>query len=245
MRIATFIAIFLIFTSSHALTLTVASPEYNPPFIISNGQNQPNGFDAQILLEICHRISAKCIFKPMTYGQIYTAVKNNKVNLAIGAITISLNRDKIYLFSLPYLQSYGQYIVKSTSNIHSLTDLPGKTFGVEKDGVYETMIENQFSSTSKIKSYALHTQQLAALANGQVDVLLLDKATADYWYANSDNNFRLLGTPIQYGYGYGILAPKGNDQLISKINEALLNMQDDGTYLKIFSTYFTEITPDS
>ncbi len=245
MRLSAFFTLFLTFFSSHALTLTVGTPDYNPPFIMSSGQNHPIGFDAQIMFEICHRMNATCNFQSMTYSQLFIAVKNYQIDLAIGALTISLSRDIEYIFSLPYLQSYGQYVVRNSSNIHSIAELPGKTFGIENDDVYGTLIRTNFGSTSKIKTYNLHTQLLEALVNGAVDVLLLDKATADYWVQNSANNYRLLGNPMQYGYGYGIMSAKGEDALISKINEALISMQKDGTYLKIFSTYFTEITPNS
>ncbi len=239
MRLAACFVLFLTFTLSHAQKLTVGVPEFNPPFIMSSGAGEFIGFDAEIIYEICRRISAKCVFKTLAYGLVFNTVKNGEADLAIGSITISLSRDEKYIFSLPYLRSFGQYIVKAKSNILTPDDLVGKRFGVANGSVYQTMLANQFGTKITVIPYDFETQMLAALYNDSVDVLLLDKATADYWYANSDNLYRLVGKRIPYGYGYGILSAKGSEKLISEINTALLAMQSDGTYLRIYSTYFS------
>ena len=42
------------------------------------------------------------------------------------------------------------------------------------------------------------------------------------------------------GEGYAIMAHKNNSDLIKKINQALLDMEQDGTYLRIYNRYFGE-----
>lgn len=239
MRLAACLVLFLSFTFSHAKTLTVGVPEFNPPFVMSSGSGEFIGFDAEIIYEVCRRISAKCVFKTLAYGLVFNTVKSGEADLAIGSITISLNRDQEFLFSLPYLRSFGQFLVKAKTNIYTPEDLIGKRFGIASHSVYQSMLLHQFGTKIQIIPYEFQAQMMAALYNDDVDVLLLDKATADYWYANSDNIYRLLGKQIPYGYGYGILAAKGSEDLISQINTALLSMQRDGTYLRIYSTYFS------
>lgn len=239
MRVIAYLFLFLCLSISQAKTLTIAIPEFNPPFIMSNGSGEFIGFDAEIINEICRRLSVKCVFKPLAYSQVFDAVRNGEADVAIGAITISLARDKAFLFSLPYLQSYGQYLVKSKGTFYTLKDLMGKKFGIASGSVYQTMLKNRFGSEIQIVSYDFHNQMLQALNNDDIDALLLDKATADYWEANSDNIYRLLGNKFSCGFGYGILTAKGNDTLVSEINTTLLDMQADGSYLRIYSTYFS------
>lgn len=52
------------------------------------------------------------------------------------------------------------------------------------------------------------------------------------------NLFKLVGKAIRSGDGYGIMANKNNADLITQINKALLQMENDGTYLRISNTYF-------
>lgn len=239
MRVATYFILLLSLPLSYAQTVIVGASEFNPPFIMSSGSGEKfTGFDAAIMNEICKRMSANCIFKGLMFGNFFKDVDNGSINLAIGGITISLNRDKQYIFSLPYLQSYGQYVVATSSSIRSVNDLPGKTFGVPSDSVYVTMIQDTFGNNATIKTFIGFPQMMEALTNKTVDVLVLDQASANYWVANDCPQCRLLGDRIPYGYGYGILAAKNEDELISNVNNALLSMQSDGTYLKIYSMYF-------
>jgi len=239
MRLVACFVMMLSFTGLNAQTLTITVPEYNPPFVISSGAGGYFGFDADIMNEICRRLAVQCKYKAVAFSRVFDSVQTGEVDLAIGAITISLSRDKEFLFSLPYLRSFGQYVVKNKSNIKSLKDILGKRVGVADNSVYETMLKKQYDTKTQIITYDFHIQMLDALYNDDIDALLLDRDSADYWAANSDGIYRLLGPRIPYGSGYGILAAKGRDQLISKINKALLAMQSDGTYLRIYSTYFT------
>jgi arginine transport system substrate-binding protein len=149
-----------------------------------------------------------------------------------------LNRDKRFDFSLPYLQSYGQYLINAPSSIHSTDDLSKKTFGVPADSVYIFMLTELFGNDVKIKSYYNYPQMMADLSNNVVDVLVLDQASATYWLSNGCPHCKLLGDRFPYGFGYGILANKNKTVLIAQINRALLSMESDGTYLKIYNTYF-------
>lgn len=239
LRLTAYLLLFMTATLSYAKTLVVAVPEFNPPFIMPSGSGHLIGFDADIMNEVCRRIAVECKFKTLAYGQLFNAVRDKEADVAIGALTISLARDKEFLFSLPYLQSFGQFIINNKSNIQSTKDLANKKFGMLNHSVYKNVLIAMFGSKLDILIYDFQAQMLTALHNNEVDVLLMDKGTADYWYANSDNIYRLLGKRIPYGYGYGILAAKGQEVLISEINAALLTIQADGTYVRIYSTYFS------
>jgi len=49
---------------------------------------------------------------------------------------------------------------------------------------------------------------------------------------------RLVGSRIPIGDGYAVIANKGSEALIAQINQALLSMEEDGTYPQIYSNYF-------
>lgn len=239
MRVPTYLVLLLSLSLSHAQTLIIGADEFKPPFVMASGyEKQFTGFDATLMSEICKRMKANCIFKGLLFGDIFKAINNGSINLAIGGITISLNRDKAYNFSLPYLQSYAQYVVSTNSPINSTNALSDKTFGTPADSVFITMLQDNYGNNVRIKTYVGFPQMNEALSTGAIDVLVLDYASANYWISNTCPECRLLGDKIPYGYGYGILAAKNQDALISSINKALLSIQSDGTYLKIYSIYF-------
>lgn len=243
MRLAIIIAIVFTASFAQAKTLTIGAPRYIPPFVMATDKEHYTGFDVDLTSEICRRISVQCEFKPFAYGEMFNGLERNEINLAVGSINITQEREMYFLFSLPYLQSFGQYMVRYQSNIHSLNDIPGKTIGVANSSVFLDIIKQKYKDQVHIKSYDFHADMLTALQSGDVDILLLDQATAAFWFINSENNYQPLSKPMRVGYGYGIMANKGDEVLISKINKALLGMEADGTYLKIYNTYFSGGTP--
>lgn len=241
MRLAIFFSITFAITASHALTIKIGTTPFSPPFIIANDNNHFSGFDADLLNEICKRLDAKCIYKQMpSFNELFLSVKNGTVDLGIGGVTITLERESAYLFSLPYLKSTARYITLYGSDIRTISDIKGKTIGVAEGTIFQTMAAAQFGNTVKIKTYDTLSQMLVALSDKDIDVALLDGPNAIYWDANSNNIYQNVGNSIPLGLGYGIIANKSLFDLIAKINQALLSMENDGSYLNIYNTYFSD-----
>ena len=72
----------------------------------------------------------------------------------------------------------------------------------------------------------------------EIDAILFNVNIFKYLSNNKIINFLPVGNPINIGNGYGILALKKNTNLINKVNTALLNIKNDGTYEKIYNKYF-------
>ena len=239
MRFAMFFFIVLSLSVSHAVTIIVGAPIDSPPFImLVDKQNHFIGFDADIMEEICRRLELKCQLKATEHQHELAALAAGTIDLAIGNLTITPEREEVFLPSLPYLASDVQFITMRDSDINAINDIRGKIVGVEKSSVIEQMVENKFGSSVTMKKYARSREILGALSNGNIDVGVLEQATAETWLANTSSMYKLVGKPIPIGLGYGIMATKNKAGLISRINKALLSMESDGTYLKIYSTYF-------
>lgn len=91
-----------------------------------------------------------------------------------------------------------------------------------------------------IKEYASIEDQLSALSRGDVDIILLDNATAIYWASNSSDTFKLIGPPYMYGYGYGIVITPANSDLLTRLNEALVQFQNSDVYKQNYNKYLLE-----
>lgn len=241
MRLAIFLIFFLTFTLSSAETIKIGTTPFSPPFIIA-GDNNGNfsGFDADLLNEICRRIDIRCEFKQMlTFQDVFVQVLNDSINLGIGGITITPERESQYVFSLPYLKSSARYMSRYGSSVRSLDDIVGKTVGVTKGTIFELIARGEFGEKISVQTYDNLQQMLVALAEEDLDVVLMDGPNAEYWFANSDNTYQLVGPSIPFGLGYGFMANIKYADVIARINKALLAMEKDGSYLKIYNTYFS------
>ena len=74
--------------------------------------------------------------------------------------------------------------------------------------------------------------------NKDIDAVVMDKGEVQYWYANGDDQYKMLPSAFNYGLGYGIMANKSQGVLMNAVNQALQNMKADKTYNRIYAQYF-------
>ena len=165
----------------------------------------------------------------------------HSIDLAIGQISITLEREKQFLFSIPYMGSNGQFITTADSPIKQVKDMQGGKIGIFKGSFYKKYLLQQFNEQIDIVEYATTPQAFHGLLNNDVDALLLDSIDEDYWISNNNidrSKFYFIGKPIPFGSGYGIMANLESIDLITNINKILISMESDGRYLQIYNLYF-------
>lgn len=242
MRLLILLTIILTQQLGCAETLTIGTPPFSPPFVMSvDNKGHYIGFSVDIMSSICKRMGVTCQFKLLGFEETFTQVIDNKVDLAIGNITITPEREEYVLFSLPYLQSNLEFITLANSTINSLNELKGKSVGAEHDSVFIPYIEKNYGRDVRVQSYRSISEMIFALSEGDVDAAILDQQTAQFWQSNNNGMFKFIGEPVPLGLGIGIIANKNNEALIARVNKALTAMQTDGGYLKIYNTYFGDM----
>lgn len=217
--------------------LVIGTSPFDPPMEIQTAQNNTfTGFEIDLLNEICRRINATCVYQPMSFKGIMDAVTSGEVDLGMDGFFITPERMKYYLFSQPYLQTKAQLFSLSVTQINNTT-INGKSIGVEKGTVFKSLLLQLYADVNVIE-YDNQQEILEALSDGKIDLVMFDFIGATYWVSNSQGSFHLVGPAIPFGLGYGIMANVNKTALISRINQALEDMENDGTYLAIYSRYF-------
>lgn len=238
MRIALFYFLMMVSFSIFAQTLEIGTLTTNPPFSMQSSQNgaQQNftGFEIDIMNEICNRIQYDCQYKAVDFHEIESMLNTNNIDAAIAAIIITPDRKQRFALSLPYKQSFIQFVTLKNNAITSVDELHDKTIGIYLDSPVRNYITNTFKGQTKTKEYTHSESLFDALVSKQVAAIVTNYESAAYWSENLEPSFRFLGNKIAFGEGYGIMAKLANQALIDKINQALLSMENDGTYLKIY-----------
>jgi ABC-type amino acid transport substrate-binding protein len=234
-----FLAFFL--PSLHAVPLTVGTIAYNPPFetMVSDNRSQEFfGFDISIIKELCKRMKRECQFKRVLFHEIPNLINSGEIDLAIGAIIITPERRMDFLFSLPYKESTLQYMVLKNTDIPDIKTLQGKTLGIYRGSPSEAFVLKQFNDNVRLKSFENSMDLIYALDKKQVAAIITNRPQADYWIANNQNMYQLLGPEFPIGEGYGIVAKLGRTELMNTINKTLVTMEKDGTYLNLYKSSF-------
>ena len=173
-RIISIVFCCLFFTNISFSNTKIAFLTYDPPFVISPHE----GFDIDLANMLCKHLQLECQFVFLKDSrQVYEALKNSQVDLALSGITISSARQQNFIFSLPYMLSQGQFLTLKQSAINSLAELKGSTIGIIKDelsgGVLYSYIINNFPGTFKINQYNSVEDLFAALSNKSIAAVFL------------------------------------------------------------------------
>lgn len=130
----------------------------------------------------------------------------------------------------------------SSASISTIDDVVGKKIGVQLGTVgdiYASDYENDKAGT-QIERYNKITDAIQALRQNKIDCVIVDEQPAIACTAD-EKNLVILDEPFAKEE-YAIAIAKDNEELQGKINEALDELQKEGTIEKIISNYIGDDT---
>lgn len=226
-------------------TLTVGSDTAFPPFeSIEDGEAV--GFDIDLITEVAERLSLEVEVASAAFDTIFTALASGKFDVVISAVTIKEERKQTVDFTDPYFSADQSLSVRSADaeTIGGVDDLEGKTVGVQAATTGEDCAKNALQAEDKVgevRSYDTAPDAFTDLAAGRVDAVLLDLPTAQQIVEQREGV--QVVQAIRTQEEYGIAVSKDNPNLRVAINEALAEIEEDGTYDELFVKWFDTQPP--
>jgi polar amino acid transport system substrate-binding protein len=220
-------------------TLTVCSDVPYPPFEdFDKGSDLGfKGFDVDVISEVAKRLDLDLTIKDSSFDALQSgaALNAGQCDLAASAMTITEEREANLDFTEGYYDSKQSLLVPAGSDIASIDDLDGKKVGVQQGTTGKAYAEENASGADLI-SFPSDGEMFQAIKGGQVDALLQDlPVNLDH---TKSGEFELVET-YDTDEAYGFAIKQGNTQLVEDVNGALDEMREDGTYDKIYNTYFS------
>ncbi|MHB8400079.1 MAG: ABC transporter substrate-binding protein [Candidatus Limnocylindrales bacterium] len=226
-----------------------------PPQEFFDANGNPIGSDIEIGQAIATRLGLTPVIQNSVFDTIIAALTGGKCDLIISAQNITTSRIQ-QVDMIPYFQA-GQSFVVATGNpagIKTQTDLCGKKIAAET-GTTEVDYLNgtgdykgQGLSAACVKSgkaainvqaFGKDSDALLALQSGQVDAYFADSPVAGYYTVQHPAQFQLSG--IELGVALeGISVAKNDTTLRDAVQQTLVGMINDGSYLTILKKYGDE-----
>jgi polar amino acid transport system substrate-binding protein len=219
--------------------LTVGSDIPYPPF----EQGKPGsytGFDIELMEAIATKIGRTAEFQDTSFETIFRDVAQGKFDAVISAATITPEREKAVAFSTPYYLSEQAVLVKEGSEIKSLEDLEGKTVGVQQ-GTTGQELAKEKANASEVRPYPEGPDAVNALKAGTVEAVVIDAPVAADAVEKSGGIEIAEKVPTEEKYG--IAVSKDETELLEEIDQGLKEVQEDGTYTKIYEKWFKLAPP--
>jgi ABC-type amino acid transport/signal transduction systems, periplasmic component/domain len=154
-------------------------------------------------------------------------------------MTITPERKKEIMFSDTYFNAGQAIMVKKGSKIKSVKDLTKGTKVLGLQGSNSVANIKKYAPAAKVLQLADTAQAFTALKSGQGDALTSDNGIL-YGLNRDDPNYQVVGGTFT-NEPYGIGVNKGQEKFVKAINQALKQIERDGTYQKIVDKWFGKV----
>jgi len=224
--------------------LTMCTSLSYKPFEYTDG-DQVVGFDVDLVGLAAKQlgVEVKVIDTPFEGIKSGQDLSTGKCDIAAAGMTITDERKKAILFSLPYFDATQALLVKKDSTVATLADLKGKKLGAQA----ATTGLDYAKSKSDANGYVIvEFQDLAtqtqALTTGQVDAAINDLPV---WTEaiKEDKGATKVATQFDTGEQYGFGMKLGNDALKKVVDEAITTAKSDGTYASLYTKWIGQAPP--
>lgn len=235
----------LLGTAAQAETLRLGTEGAYPPFNYMETDGTVAGFDVDIGLELCKRIGADCDVVAQDWDGIIPGLLANKYDFIIASMFITEDRKKQVDFTQPYYKAAMTHVVPKGSDITEFTNeaLAGKIIGAQGSTTQADYIAATYPDAD-IRLYPTQDEANLDMASGRIDLQVGDMLPMLDWTTKSEDGAccELAGEPITdpafVGEGVGIALRQEDDELRERLNTALQEIRDDGTYKAINDKYF-------
>lgn len=213
------------------------SPDF-PPFEYLDADGNVVGIEIDMLEIICEKLGVSLEIKQMDFDSVLPGVQTGKFNVGVSGISVTPEREKNTLFSIPYCLAAQAIVVTSDSTITGKADLEGKAVSVQTGTTAEEFCMGEGYT---VKAFAANADAQTALTTGKVAAWVIDDLTAAEMVATYNEDHPdaplVILDEAMTTEPYALAFAQGGDNLVAEINKILQEMLDDGTIAKIFKKY--------
>ena len=221
--------------------LVMATNAAFPPYEYKEGDAFA-GIDVEIAEKIAEKLGMTLEIKDVEFGSIVGGVQTGKFDMGMAGMTVTDERLESVNFSTTYATGIQVVIVAEDSAITSLDDLKGDgsmKFGVQQDttgDIYASApVEDYGYGEENVIRYKTGADAVQALKAGKVDAVIIDNEPAKSFVA-ANEGLRILDAEWAVE-DYAIAIAKENTALLTAVNNALAELEADGTIASIIAKY--------
>lgn len=221
-----------------AKELIVAHDTNFMPFEFKGPDGKFTGFDIELWELLAKKIGIPYTFQPMDFNGIIPGLQTGNVDVGIAGMTITPERAKVVLFSDGYYTSGLMILVRADEkSITKLEDLAGKVVAV-KTGTSSVPFMQAFGKAKALKQFPNNDGMFFELLSRGADAVVFDMPVVQEFASTAGKGKVHVVGPVYQGQDYGIGFSKSHEDLVKKVNSALAEMRQDGSYEKLYIKWF-------
>jgi glutamine transport system substrate-binding protein len=218
--------------------LTVATDTNFPPFEFKDpASGKHTGFDVELWDAIAKQMGEDYELQPMDFNGIIPGLQSGQLDVGIAGMTIKPERAKVVDFSDPYYNAGLLILVKEgDDSVKSIEDLKGKVVSTKLGTTSEDFVKKN-ANAKDVKLFPNNDAMFMELLAGGADAVVFDSPVVSNFLRTAGKGQAKIVGPLYMGQSYGIGFPKGS-KLVSKVNAALKELRDNGTYRELYIKWF-------
>ncbi|MEG0798034.1 MAG: basic amino acid ABC transporter substrate-binding protein [Acidaminococcaceae bacterium] len=215
-------------------------PTFAPFEFQKEGSKEYTGFDMDLARALGKQMGMKVEIVNMGFDGLIPALNAGNIDVVAAGMTITPERAQKVAFTKDYYQSGLTVMVqKANSTIKGIEDLKGKRIAVQI-GTTGAMEAHKIQGATVIE-FNTNPEAALELKNGGVDAVVNDLPVVAYFLEQGGGKaYAKMTGKVVTSEKYGLAAKKGNDKLVSEMDQALATLKKNGEYDKIYKTWFGE-----
>ncbi len=209
-----------------------------PPFSYSNDKGELAGFDVDVSREIAQRIGRSSRIVATEWDGILAGLLAKKYDAIIASMAITPARQESVNFSTPYYQSGAQLFVHrdNPDQVYSINECDGLRIAVVLGETYQQFLETRFPEI-EVVTLKSSAEIFEMLEQKRITGFVTDRLVGAWQIKQAGRPFVPVGEML-YKERIGIAIRKEMPQLLAQVNQALADMESDGTLSAIHNRYF-------
>ena len=232
-----------VYADADSKTLTVGFDAEYPPFGYMDENGEYVGFDLDVAQKVCDNLGWELVKKPINWDSKDMELNSGNIDCIWNGFTIN-GREDDYTWSDPYVDNSQVMVVSENSGINSLSDLAGKTVGVQAASAALDLLQSEEEGGQKeladtfaaLQQFPDYNNAFVELQAGSIDAVAMDIGVAKYQLESRGEGYKILDEHLN-SEKYAIGFKKGNTELCDKVNEGLQQVLADGTFDKLAEKY--------
>ena len=225
-------------------TLIVGFDAEYPPYGYMDENGEYTGFDLELAQAVCELEGWELEKKPLNWDSKDMELNSGSIDCIWNGFTMN-GREDAYTWTEPYVDNSQVIVVAENSGIEQLSDLAGKTVGVQAASAALDLLQSEDEGGQKaladtfgsLNEFADYNTAFTELQAGALDALAIDVGVAKYQLAQrEEGKYKILDEPIQ-SEQYGIGFAKGNEELRDTVWAEVMKLYDEGEIDKLAEQY--------
>ena len=226
-----------------AETLVVGLDDTFAPMGFRDENNEIVGFDVDLAKAVGERIGAEIVFQSIDWAMKETELDSSNIDMIWNGYAITPERAEKVLLSEPYIVDAQSIIVLKDSAIETKADLEGKLVSTQQSSSsVDKIMEDESGIFGKLGGdlvlYPSNNNAFSDLESGRVDAIVVGEVYGRYYMKQSGKDiYRVL----EDNFGEDEMAvafKKDNKELQERVDAALAEMKEDGTFDEIYDKWF-------